>query len=70
VQVVVRRSKGLTSAEHFTVDGALLEVWAGAKSFQRKNGKTRSPLDDSGNPTVNFHGEKGKGDIPHPIPRQ
>ncbi len=57
-QVVERaRSQGLTSDEHFTVDGTLLEAWAGAKSFQRKNCKTPPP-DDSGNPTVNFHGEK------------
>jgi transposase len=56
-QVVARaRSQGLTSDEHFTVDGTLLEAWAGAKSFQRKNGKTPPP-DDPGNPTVNFHGE-------------
>jgi Transposase and inactivated derivatives len=51
------RSQGLTSDEHFTVDGTLLEAWAGAKSFQRKNRKTPPP-DDPGNPTVNFHGEK------------
>jgi transposase len=57
-QVVARaRTKGLTSDEHFTVDGTLLEAWAGAKSFQRKDGKTPPP-DDPGNPTVNFHGEK------------
>ena len=35
-QVVARaRITGLTSDEHFTVDGTLLEAWAGAKSFQR-----------------------------------
>jgi transposase len=56
-QVVARaRSQGLTSDEHFTVDGTLLEAWAGAKSFQRKDGKTPPP-DDPGNPTVNFRGE-------------
>jgi len=53
------REKGLTSDEHFTVDGTLLEAWAGAKSFQRKDGKNPpSADDDPGNPTVNFHGEK------------
>jgi IS5 family transposase len=58
-QVVARaRGQGLTSDEHFTVDGTLLEAWAGAKSFQRKEGKTPRPPDDPGNPTVNFHGEK------------
>ena len=60
VQVVEQaRAKGWTSDEHFTVDGTLLEAWAGAKSFQRKEGKTPPPgEDDPGNPTVNFHGEK------------
>src|SRR5271157_5212810 len=58
-QVVAQaRTKGLTSDEHFTVDGTLLEAWAGAKSFQRKDEKTPHPADDPGNPTVNFHGEK------------
>ena len=33
------RAKGLTSDEHFTVDGTLLEAWASAKSFQPKEGK-------------------------------
>ena len=51
------RTKGLTSDEHFTVDGTLLEAWASAKSFQPKDGKP-SPPDDPGNPTVNFRGER------------
>ena len=51
------RGQGLTSDEHFTVDGTLLEAWAGAKSFQRKDVKNPPP-DDPGNPTVNFHGER------------
>jgi transposase len=58
-QVVARaRSQGLTSDEHFTVDGTLLEAWASVKSFQRKDGKNPPPAGDPGNPTVNFHGEK------------
>ena len=52
------RTRGLTSDEHFTVDGTLLEAWAGAKSFQRKDGGNPPPPDDSGNPTVNFRGER------------
>ena len=52
------RAKGWTSDEHFTVDGTLLEAWAGAKSFQRKDGKNPPSSDDPGNPTVNFHGER------------
>ena len=52
------RAKGLTSDEHFTVDGTLLEAWASAKSFQPKDKKPSPPPDDPGNPTVDFHGEK------------
>ena len=51
------RRKGLISDEHFTIDGTLLEAWAGAKSFQAKD-KPQPPADDPGNPTVNFHGER------------
>src|SRR5260370_14579532 len=61
------RGRGLTSDEHFTVDGTLLEAWAGAKSFQPKAEKKTPPPDDdpdhdAGNPTVNFHGEKRSND--------
>jgi transposase len=59
---VVRQAKkaGLVSAEHFTVDGTLIEAWASMKSFRKKGEKPedRPPPDDRGNPTVNFHGEK------------
>ena len=59
---VVRQAKkaGLVSAEHFTVDGTLIEAWASLKSFRKKGEKPedRPPPDDRGNPTVNFHGEK------------
>ena len=51
------RKKNLTSDEHFTVDGTLIEAWASLKSFQRKDQKNTRP-EDPGNPTVNFHGEK------------
>ena len=59
-QVVAQaQEKGLTSDEHFTVDGTLLEAWAGVKSFQRKDRSNPAPRDDDpGNPTVNFHGER------------
>lgn len=55
------QAKGLTSDEHFTVDGTLLEAWASLKSFQRKDQKN-SPPDDPGNPTINFHGEQRSND--------
>ena len=57
--VAKAREKNLTWDEHFTVDGTLLEAWAGVKSYQRKDGENPPPEDDDlGNPTVNFHGEK------------
>src|SRR5262249_2493172 len=51
------KAQHLLSAEHFTVDGTLIEAWAGLKSF-RKKGQRLPPPDDPGNPTVNFHGER------------
>ena len=52
------RQQDLLSDEHFTVDGTLIEAWAGQKSFQKKEGSGTPPPDDPGNPTVDFHGEK------------
>jgi transposase len=50
--------RGLLSDEHFTVDGTLVEAWAGQKSFKRKGSKDEPPSDGTRNPTVNFHKEK------------
>ena len=50
-------ARKLTSDEHFTVDGTLLEAWASLKSFKKVNAEDAAPPDDPGNPTVNFHGE-------------
>jgi transposase len=53
------RVQQLLSDEHFTVDGTLIEAWAGQKSFQRKpDGEPPSVNDGGSNPTVNFRGEK------------
>jgi transposase len=52
----------LTSDEHFTVDGTLLEACASLKSFQRKGTVRHQDPDDPGNPTVNFHGEERSND--------
>ncbi len=58
-QVVAQaHARGLTSDEHFSVDGTLLEAWASAKSFQPREKKPSPPPDDPGNPAVDFHGEK------------
>jgi transposase len=47
---VKKQAAGLMSDEHFTVDGTLIEAWAGQKSFRRK---------DDGGPGSggDFHGE-------------
>jgi transposase len=55
--VAQARGRRLLSDEHFTVDGTLLEAWAGQKSFQRRD-RLKEPPDDPGNPTVDFHGER------------
>lgn len=52
------RQHNLISDEHFTVDGTLIEAWAGQKSFKKKDSPLDETPDDRGNPTVNFHGEK------------
>jgi transposase len=55
------RTLDLLSSEHFTVDGTLLEAWAGQKSFRRADSDHQSPTagtSEGANPTVNFHGEK------------
>jgi len=53
------RAANLLSDEHFTVDGTLIDAWAGQKSFKKKDGPDQTtPPDDPGNPTVDFHGEK------------
>ncbi len=55
----IAKQYDLLSDEHFTVDGTLIEAWAGQKSFKKKDaGQASAPLDDPGNPTVDFHGEK------------
>src|SRR5512136_221932 len=37
--LAVAKEHGLLSDEHFTVDGTLIQAWAGQKSFVRKDGK-------------------------------
>ena len=51
------QAQRLLSDEHFTVDGTLIEAWAGQKSFTKKAAPT-PPTDDPGNPSVNFRGER------------
>src|SRR6266481_5996050 len=56
-QRVLERAKPHMSDEHFTVDGTLIEAWAGQKSFRRKDGKGKPPGPGG---EVDFHGEKRK----------
>jgi transposase len=58
------RAQGLLSNEHFTVDGTLIEAWAGHKSFKRKDQSAAKtpPDDDPGNPSIDFHGEQRRND--------
>src|ERR1700680_25189 len=37
------REKGLLSDEHFTVDGTLIEAWAGQRSFKPRGGAAAPP---------------------------
>src|ERR1700746_1955242 len=56
---VLERAKPHMSDEHFTVDGTLIEAWAGQKSFRRKDGKGKPP---GAGGEVDFHGEKRKNE--------
>lgn len=56
--VGLAREHGWVSDEHFTVDGTLIDAWASLKSFQPKTGPQDPTDGDSGNPSVDFHGQK------------
>src|SRR5437764_239682 len=49
--------KPLLSAEHFSVDGTLIEAWASMKSFRPKDGSGEPPAPGR-NSERDFHGEK------------
>jgi transposase len=62
------RAEGLLSAEHFTVDGTLIEAWASLKSFQPTDGSSAAPNTAGGgagggrNEEANFHGQRRTND--------
>ena len=61
--VALARDHQLLSDEHFTVDGTLIEAWAGQKSFVKKDApKPHQKTDDPGNPSIDFHGEERTND--------
>ena len=53
----------LLSAEHFTVDGTLLEAWASLKSYRPRDGQEPPPGGER-NPDVDFRGPRRSRD-PH-----
>ncbi len=59
--LLAAREHWILSDEHFTVDGTLVEAWAGQKSFQlrvQKETGRASDSEDPGNPAMNFHGQE------------
>jgi len=56
------REKGLTSDEHFSIDGTLIQAWAGQKSFRPKDGSDNDSRPGGRNPEVDFKGKKRKND--------
>jgi transposase len=53
----VAQTRELVSDEHFTVDGTLIEAWAGQKSFRPKNDPPGGSSGGSRNPTVDFRNQ-------------
>jgi len=54
---------GVTSDEHFSVDGTLIEAWASQKSLVRiDGGGPNQPPGPGRNPEVDFHGETFSND--------
>ena len=52
--LVEARQRRLLSDEHFSVDGTLIEAWAGHKSFRPKGGKRRPAAGGSGQSECGF----------------
>jgi transposase len=57
--VAEARSRDLTSDEHFSVDGTIVQAWAGQKSFKPKD---EPPKDGSGRRERDFRGEERRND--------
>ena len=68
---VVRRAKEgrLISAEHFTVDGTLIEAWASVKSFKKKGDSNDGPPDNLVRLNEAAARIAAQPDNPHPSPR-
>lgn len=60
--VTLPEVKALMSAEHFSVDGTLIDAWASMKSFVRKHGDAPPPPGGGRNAERHFRGEKRSND--------
>ena len=58
--VAEARSRGLTSDEHFSVDGTMVQAWAGQKSFKKKDGPPEGG--SGGGRERDFRGQKRSND--------
>lgn len=58
---MLAREAGFLSNEHFTVDGTLIEAWAGHKSFKSKD-SSGNDSSGSGNGDVDFRGQRRTND--------
>lgn len=56
------RAAGLLSNEHFTVDGTIIEAWAGQKSFRPKDEDGGASSGGMQASERDFHGERRKND--------
>lgn len=56
------QAQGLTSDEHFSVDGTLIEAWASLKSYRRRDGSDDPPPGQGRNAERDFHGERRSND--------
>src|SRR5690606_30884936 len=56
VTVEMAGRRGLLSGEHFSVDGTLIQSWAGHKSMRRKDGS------DNDRPQGNWHSQRRSDD--------
>jgi len=63
LEAIVEQAKGagLTSDEHFSVDGTLIEAWASQKSFKPKDGSGGNS-GPGRNPDVDFRGKTRRND--------
>jgi transposase len=59
--VAQARARGLTSDEHFSVDGTLIEAWASLKSFRPRD-DSDDPPSGGRNPARDFRGQQRKND--------